>query len=155
MRRSSRTPPIATTTTQAAITSPGPARNRVDAEREAEVVRDEERRERDHDQVVEEEHPAREKARQVVEGDAHEGGGPSRLADRGRSLRIRERDDQEEQPDESEDNGREAERVQRDHAEREVDGGRDLAVRDRGDRGSVEPSLHLRQLACHQALRSR
>ena len=57
-----------------------PARDRVDAECETEIVRDEERRERDHDQVVEEEHPAGEESGQVVERDAHEGRGAAGLA---------------------------------------------------------------------------
>ena len=44
------------------------------------------------------------------------------------------------------------ERVQRDHAEREVDRRGDLAVRDGGERGRVEDALQLRQLACHHGL---
>ena len=66
-------------------------------------MRHEERRERDHDQVVEEEHPAGEEAGEVVERDADERRGAARLADRRRPLRVRERDDEEEQADDAED----------------------------------------------------
>jgi len=132
-----------------------PPGDRVDAEGEPEIVRDEERREGDHDQVVEEEHPAGEEAGEVVEGDAHECCGASGLANRRRPLGVGERDDEEEQTDEPEDDRREAQRVQRDHAEREVDGGGDLAVRDGGERGRVEGALQLRQLARHQVLLSK
>ena len=126
------------------------ARDRVDAECEAEVVREEQRRERDHDQVVEEEHPAGEEAGEVVERDPDERRSAAGLADRRRPLGVRERDDEEEQPDDAEHDGREAERVQRDDAEREVDRRRDLAVGDRRERGRVEHTLQLRQLAGHQ-----
>ena len=63
-------------------------RDRSDPERQSEVVRHEERRERDHDQVVEEERPAREESREVVEGDADEGRGAARLADRRRPFGV-------------------------------------------------------------------
>ena len=114
------------------------ARDRVDAEREPEVVREEQRRQRDHDQVVEEEHPAGEEAREVVERNPDEGRRASRLADRRRPLRVRQRHDQEERPDDPEDRRRESERVQRDDPEGEVDRGGDLAVGDRGESRSVE-----------------
>ena len=127
----------------------GSAGDRVDAEREAEVVRDEECGQRDHDQVVEEEHPAREEAGEVVEGDADERRSPTGLADRRGALRIRERDDQEEEPDDAEHERREPERVQRDDAEREVERRRDLAVGNRGERRRVENSLELGELPSH------
>jgi hypothetical protein len=63
------------------------------------VVRHEERGERDHDQVVEEQRPAGEEADEVVEGTAHERGGTARLRDRGRALRVREGDHDEERAD--------------------------------------------------------
>ncbi len=132
-----------------------PPGDRIDPESKPKIVRDEERRERDHDQVVEEEHPPREEAHEIVEGDAHERRRTSGLADRRRSLGVGERDDEEEQADDPEDDGREAKRVQRDHAEREVDRGGDLAVRDGCERGCVEGALQLRQLARHQVLLSR
>ena len=74
-------------------TSHGSWRERVDLERPAEVVRQEERRERDHDQVVEEEHPAGQEAGEVVERVADEGRRAAGLRDRRRALRVRERDD--------------------------------------------------------------
>ena len=109
--------------------------------RRAEVVRQEERRERDHDQVVEEERPAGQEAGEVVEGATDEGGGAAGLRDRGRALGVRERDDQEERADDREHLGRQAERVQGDDPEREVDRGGDLAVGDREERGRVEDPL--------------
>ena len=65
-RRRSRDPPRS---------RPGSVR-RVPAERVPHVVRHEERRERDHDQVVEEEHPAGEEPERVVERAADEGRAP-------------------------------------------------------------------------------
>ena len=124
----------------------GESRERVDAERGAEVVRQEERRERDHDQVVEEEHPAGEEAEQVVERTPDEGRRAARLGDRCRPLRVREGDEQEEDAGAEQDDGSQAERVGRDDSEREVERGRDLAVRDREERGRVEDSLEARSL---------
>ena len=133
----------------------GAAGDRVDAEREAEVVRHEERGQRDHDQVVEEEHPAGEEAGKVVEGEAHERRGAARLADRCGALRVGERDDQEEKPDDAEHERREPERMERDDAEREVEGRCDLAVRDRGERGRIEDALELWELTSHSAVSER
>src|SRR5581483_220273 len=118
-------------------------------DREAEIVAEEERRQRDDDQVVEEEHPAGEEAGEVVEGDADERRGAARLADGRRSLRVRERHDDEEQPDNAEHGGRQAERVQRDDPEREVDRGGDLPVGDGGERRRVERPLQAGELAGH------
>jgi hypothetical protein len=112
-------------------------------------VRDEQRRERDHDQVVEEERPSRDEAGEVVEGDPDERGGAAGLADRGRPLGVRQGDEQEQRADDEQDDRREAERVQGDDPEREVDRGRDLAVCDREERGGVEDALQPWQLARH------
>src|SRR5581483_10138127 len=129
---------------------PRVARDRVDAEREPEVVGEEQRGEGYHDQVVEEERPAGEEAREVVERHAHERRGAARLPDHRRPLRVRGRDDEEEQPDDREDDGRQAERVERDDPEREIERGGDLAVRDGRERRRVEHPLQPRQLARHR-----
>ena len=128
---------------------PRVAAERVDLEGACHVVRQEQRRERDHDQVVEEERPAGEEAGEVVERAADEGRCAARLRNRGRALCVRERDDEEESADQGQHLGREAERVQRDDPEREVDRGGDLAVRDREERGRVEHPLETRDLARH------
>src|SRR6266511_558167 len=118
-------------------------------ERARDVVRHEQGREGDDDQVVEEQDPAGDEAPEVVEGDADERRGTARFADRRRPLRIGERDDQEEGAD-SEQHGRgETERVQRDDPQGEVDRGGDLAVRDREERRGVQDPLKTRQLARH------
>ena len=132
---------------------PGLALEPVQVERVAEVVRQEQRRERDHDQVVEEQHPAGREAGEVVERDARERGGAAGLGDRRRSLRVRERDEQEEDAGEEQDGRGEPERLLGDDPEREVDRRGDLAVGDRGERGDVEHPLQARQLAGHLLLR--
>ena len=114
-------------------------------------MRREERREGDHDQVVEEEDPPGHEPGEVVERDANEGRRAAGLADRRGSLCVRERDDHEEDPDEAEHHRREAERVRGDDPEREVDRGGDLAVRDGGEGGRVEDALELWQLPGHPA----
>ncbi len=128
---------------------PRMTRDRVDPERDAEVVREEERGERDDDEVVEEEDPAGDEAGEVVERDPHEGGGAAGLADRGRALGIRQRDDEEEHPDHAEHSGGEPEGVERDDAEGEVDRGGDLAVRHRREGRRVERPLQVGKLAGH------
>ena len=114
------------------------------------VVRDEESRERDHDQVVEKQDPAGGEAPKVVERNPNERRCAAGLADRRRSFRVREGDDQEQEPRREQHRGGEAERVQRDDPEREVDRGGDLAIRDREERRSVEDPLETGQLASHQ-----
>src|SRR5205814_1714440 len=116
---------------------PRALRDRVPAECESQVVREEERRERDHDQVVEEERPAGDEPSQVVEGDADEGRGAAGFPDRGRPLRIRQGHDQEEHADNAEDHGRETERVQSDDAEREEEHAEDVAGRASADRDGL------------------
>src|SRR5438876_1535494 len=125
------------------------AAQRVHVQRRRQVVRHEERREGDDDQVVEEERPAREEAGEVVEGDPDERRRAARLPDRGRPFGVRKRDEQEEEADEPEHERREAERVQGDDPEREVDRGGDLTVGDRGQRRGVEDTLEPRQLPGH------
>ena len=125
---------------------------RLDLERPAEVVRQEEHGERDDDEVVEEQHPAGAEAGEVVERLAHERGRAARLRDGGDALGVRQGDDEEEQPRQQQHLGRQPERVAGDDAEREVDRRRDLAVRDREQRGSAEDALQHGQLARHQLL---
>ena len=122
---------------------------RADLQRGAEVVRQEQRRERDHDQVVEEERPAGQEAGEVVERPANKGRGAAGLGDRGRALGVRERDDEEERAREGQDLGREAEGVQGDDPERDVDRRGDLAVGHREERGSVENPLQAGNLPRH------
>ena len=126
---------------------PGPVQ--LGEEGTGDVVRQEQRRECDHDQVVEEESPAGDEAPEVVEGNPDEGRSAPGLADRRGSLRIRERDDQEEQTGREQDRRREPEGVQRDDPEREVDRGGDLPVRDREEGGRIEDPLEPGQLARH------
>ena len=123
---------------------------RVDLERPAEVVRQEERRERDHDHVVEEQHPAGAEAGKVVERLPHEGRRAARLRDRRRPLRIRERDEEEQEPGDQQHFRRQPERVAGDDPEREVDRRRDLAVRDGEEHRRAERALEHGQLARHQ-----
>ena len=119
-------------------------------ERGREVMRQKERRERDHDQVVEEERPAGEEAGEVVERPANEGRGAARLRDRRGALCVRERNDQEEGAHEREHLGGEPQRVQGDDPEGDVDRGGDLAVRDREERRGVEDALKAGDLARHK-----
>ena len=77
----------ATITPTPTITSHGLWRSESTWSAAAEVVRHEERRERDHDQVVEEEHPAGHEAGEVVERAADEGRGAARLRQRRTSPR--------------------------------------------------------------------
>src|SRR6266540_4709322 len=113
------------------------------------VVRHEQGREGDDDQVVEEEDPAGDEAPEVVEGDADERRGAARFEDSCRPFRLGERDDQEEGADDEQHGRGEAERVQRDDPQGEVDRGGDLAVRDREERRGVQDPLKARQLARH------
>ena len=85
----------------------------VDLERCAEVVRQEQRRERDHDQVVEKQRPARDEADEVVERTSREGLRPTGLRNRGGPFRVRERDEREDDAGEREDERRQAERAAR------------------------------------------
>ena len=117
---------------------PGAGRRRVPAERMPEVVRREEPGERDHDQVVEEERPADQEPGGVVEPAPHERRRAAHLRDGRRSLRVRDRDDEEERADGEQHPRGQPERVQRDDPEGEVERGRHLAVRDRRQGGGPE-----------------
>ena len=128
---------------------PGVAAERRHLERGGEVVGHEERGERHHDQVVEEERPAGHEPGEVVERPADEGGGAARLGHRRRPLGVGERDEQEEQADAEQHERREPDRVQGDDAEREVDRRGDLAVGDREERPRVELSAEAWELPRH------
>jgi hypothetical protein len=77
-------------------------------------VRQEQRRERDHDQVVEKQCPAGDEAGEVVVRAAREGLGASGLRDGGGSLGVRERDEEEDEARDGEHDRREPERRSRD-----------------------------------------
>ena len=128
---------------------PGPPREAAPADRGADVVRREQAGERDDDQVVEEQHPAGDEAERVVERAPDERGCAAGLRDRGRSLRVRRGDDEEEGADDQQDDRCQPERVERDDAEREVQRGPDLAVGHRRERGRPEGALQA-QLPRHQ-----
>ena len=119
------------------------------------VVRHEQRGERGHDQVVEEQYPARRKAGRVVERPPHEQRGAAGLGHRRRSLRVRDRHEQEDDTCREQDERCEPERIQRDDAEREVQGRADLAVRDRGERTAAEHPRQAFETPRHQLLRRR
>jgi hypothetical protein len=128
---------------------PRPAVERVEPEGRGEVVGEKQRRERDHDQVVEEQHPAGHEAREVVGGASDEGRGTAGLRERRGRLGVGERDEQE-QPARAEQYKRgEADGVERDDAECEVDRGGHLAVGDRGERTGAELAAKPRKLARH------
>jgi hypothetical protein len=118
-------------------------------QRPTEVVRQEQRRERDHDQVVEEESPAGHEAREVVERPPHERRRTAGLGQCCSAFRVRQRDDQEEHAGGEQDDRREAERMRREHAEREVDRRCDLAVGDREQRTRVELTPQAGELPRH------
>ena len=119
------------------------------ADRVAEVVRREERREGDHDRVVEEQHPARQEPDRIVERAAGEHRRAARLGDRRRPLGVRERDEHEQRPDAEQHPGRQAEREERNDPEREVDRRAHLAVGDRGERPSGQAADESWQAARH------
>ena len=125
-----------------------PAERR-NAQRAGQVVREKERRERDHDQVVEEERPAGEEAREVVQRAPDEGRRAARLRQGGGALGVGERDDQEEDADRQQHERREPERTRGDDAEREVDRRGDLAVGDGEERTGVELAAQAGKLAGH------
>ncbi len=128
---------------------PRPPAERADLERPGEIVGEEERRERHHDQVVEEQHPASHEAGDVVERLADEGRRTARLGDRRRSLGVGERDDEEEDADREQDGRRQAERLLRHDRERDVDRRGDLAVRHREQRRRAEHALEGWELPGH------
>ncbi len=134
---------------------PGLVGQPLPADRVPEVVRDEERGQRHHDQVVEDQRPAGEETGLVVEGAADERRGAAGLWDRAGAFRVRQRDEEEEQADGEEHPGGEAEREQGDNSEREVERGGDLPVGDRRERRNVEDALEAWKLPSHGVCASR
>ena len=129
---------------------PGVLRDPLPADRVPEVVRNEQGCQRDHDRVVEEQHPAGQEADRVVERAAGEHRRAPGLGEHGRALGVGERDDHEQRPGREQHPGREAEREHRHDPEREVDRGADLAVGDRRQRAAGEHTCEARNPACHQ-----
>ena len=121
-------------------------------QRAGQVVRQEQRGERDHDQVVEEERPPRQEPGEIVQRAPDERRGAARLRQSSRALGVGERHDQEENADDREHDRREPKRVRREHAQREVDRRGDLAVGDGEERASIELTPEPCQLAGYRAL---
>ena len=121
----------------ATITSQGLSVGASPTDRVSEVVGHEKAPERDHDQVVEEENPARYESGRVVEGPADEGRRAAGLRNRRRPLSVRDRHQHEENP-QQEHPGREPERLECDDAQREEDRRADLAVGHRRNRRGIK-----------------
>ena len=108
------------------------------------VVRDRDRRRCDHDQVVDQDRPARDEADQLVERVAGEGRRAAPLPEHRAPLDVGERGEREHQPGQQEDHRRQAQPAVGHHADREVDrephrgGGRGI------EEGHTEPALHHR-----------
>ena len=85
----------------------------IHAEGRPQVVRQEQSRERNHDQVIQEQRPAGEEAEQVVERPADERRRAAGLGDRRRPFGVGERDDQKDDPRDQQHERREPERVAR------------------------------------------
>ena len=98
------------------------------------VVRHADRRQGDHDQVVEQDRPGGDEGDELVEGVAGEGRGAAALAEHRPALDVGERRQPEEQAGDEEDQRGEAEAALGDDAEREVDREADRRVG-----GSEEP----------------
>ena len=106
-----------------------------------EVVGHEEGRDRDRDDVGEHLAPGREEAHDLVEGVAREARRAAGLRVHDRRLRVGRGGEGEDQPRDHERDRGEAERVERDDAERVVDRRADVAVRGREQRsGAVHPA---------------
>ena len=120
-RRASRTTPITAIAETRDDDVPRRVAERVGPERRADVVRQEQRGERDHDQVVEEERPAGDEAGEVVVRAPRERLGAAGLGDRRGPLGVRERDEPEDDARDGEDDGRQPERRRGDDPERDVD----------------------------------
>ena len=94
----------------------------------AEVVRHEERGDRDRDDVVEAQRPTGEERDDVVEGVSREGGGTAGFGEHRRALGVGLGGQHEQPAGEHEDERRQPERVRGDEPERVVDRGADVAV---------------------------
>ena len=107
------------------------------------VVRDEERRDGDRDDVVQHLRPRGEEADELVEGVAREARGAAGLREAHRPLRVGGGGRGEDQPRDDEDERRQAERNPRDEAERVVDRGADVAVGGREESVRTENAVEL------------
>ena len=94
----------------------------------AQVVRHEERRDGDREDVVQRQRPAGEERDDVIEGMAGERGRPARFGEHRRALGIGFRGQREQAAGEDEHQRRQPERMGGDEAERVVDRGADVAV---------------------------
>ena len=108
-----------------------------------EVVRDEERRHGDGDDVDEHLRPARREADELVERMPREARGAAGLREARRAFRVGRRRRREHDAGDDEDERRQPERVDGREAERVVDRGADVAVGGREERGRAEHALHL------------
>ena len=141
---------MATMMRQPMIASHGDSRSEGVPKAPREVVRHEDGGQRHHDQEVEEQHPAGHEPGEVVEGPPHEGRGAAGLGQRGGSLRVGQRDEQEDRSRQEQDKRREAERRAGDDAERDVQRRGDLAVAIANSDGSVDDPLEAAELPGHQ-----
>ena len=119
-------------------------------EERAQVVRHEERRDRDREDVVEAQRPAGEERDDVVEGVARERGGAAGFREHRGALGVGFGREHEQPAGEQEHQRREPERVRGDEPERVVDRGADVAVGGREQPGHADraPQSVLCQ-ACH------
>ncbi len=101
-------------------------------------MRRDERGDGDQDQEVEQHRPAGDEAPQLVERVAREDRRPGALLVQRRALDVRHRSQDEEDPGAEEDDGRQAEGVLCDDADREVDRGRQRRPDDREQRRRPE-----------------
>ena len=108
-----------------------------------EVVRDEERRDRDGDDVDEHLRPPGDEAHELVERVSREARRASGLREARGAFRVRRRRRGEDDARDDEDERRQPERVDGGEAERVVDRGADVAVGGREERGGAEHPLHL------------
>ena len=108
------------------------------APEDREVVRDEERRDGDRDDVVEHLRPGRAERNELVECVAGEARGAAGLGIANGALRIRRGSSGEDEPADEKDERRQSERDSGDQPERVVDRGADVAVSSREERRSPE-----------------
>ncbi len=114
------------------------------------VVRDEDRRDRDRDRVVQHLRPAGEERHRLVEGVARERRRAARLGEPRGRLGVGDRGEEEDGARDGERDRRHAERVHGHEPERVVDRRADVAVRRREQRGGAEHSVQPTGLAALQ-----
>ena len=104
----------------------------------AQVMGHEERGDRDREDVVEAQRPAREEGDELVEGVARKRGGPASLGEHRGALGVGLGRQREQAAGEDEHQRREPERVRRDEPERVVDRGADVSVGGREQAGDSD-----------------